>query len=954
MPLLSSCTPLRHKSTNTKPAETQSTDTLPTESKSISPKSTEAKSKPTSSKSTKTKPTAGHEINDQRPTLHKTIRRIIQNVKAAAQDSSTPMSKRQKAKKLHENSLVPQTRQDGERVPIRRLRSQRPPPLAARPLRIHRHPQRSPKMDQDPPSTPTSQSTDPTSHTFFTLKTGSGARRQRHRARRSAARLAASVVGDSPTETDTSLRSGVLESRMSLAEAMMGKPLEKGSPADKATSAHKDGGETFRKHNKANIETMSAEDVALTPISVQQPPVPRLFHGLDRVLFNPGVYQLQDPSSMVYNFDPYLQKIMPVTEFDYNALAEYKTSSQDPLLSRLAKEHNIKYVGSTSSMTSTLTHFHYLLSNWRPLNINMLSRGFAEKASTNFTQLNQAPNAIFLRWKNGTYAIDADKEYDNANVLMLLGKSLEKLLTMSPDDFERYRKGDPREISEAERNAPDSFHFSTQGDFLMRSQLDAHDPRLPGTGMFDLKTRAVVSVRMQSDDYEEMSGYELHKHHGSFESYEREYYDMMRSTMLKYSLQARMGRMDGIFVAYHNVKRMFGFQYLNINEMDRALHGQTDRCLGNQEFSLSIELLNKILNKATERYPSQSLRFHFETRPSQSLPFMYIFAEPVSEDDIDTIQNSQKEKVKEYERSVMGLTSETSEQEDPLNNEEASALEQKMTSDTVEIESGTVKVIDGELSKLVKSDESLAVDARGVSNNTATHLPREQAKELAVDASEVMTGTLSIISSSEPSPTASSPAPSTSSDEHSDASDQSPLITPETATMETNLKPLLAMTLTLRSRVNGAYINRPEALTPSDKWAIEYSLSEIPLPSRAWSLYESTKARRKKAFDRSNDDEDDAATAAGKDGEKVVKKRDHGWNMYIDMLRQLSAKGRELRREIDEIELDRERVVVGQPYGKPSLPGGPEASEADQDVEINGVDDYTKWLFGARRETAEE
>lgn len=307
---------------------------------------------------------------------------------------------------------------------------------------------------------------------------------------------------------------------------------------------------------------------------------------------------------MVYNFDPYLQKIMPVTEFDYHALKEYKTSSQDGLLSGIAREHNKKYVGSTSSMTGSLAHFHYLLSNWRPLTFSMLSREF-EKPLETFTEINRAPSAIFLRWKNGTYAIDADKEFDGANVLMLLGKSLEKLLTMNTSDFERYRKSDPREVPEEERENPESFHYSTQGDFLMRSQLDAYDPRLPGTGMFDLKTRAVVSIRMQSDDYEEMSGYELHRQFGRFESYEREYYDMIRSTMLKYSLQARMGRMDGIFVAYHNVKRIFGFQYLNMSEMDRALHGQEDRCLGNQEFKLSIELLNQILNKATEKFPEQ-------------------------------------------------------------------------------------------------------------------------------------------------------------------------------------------------------------------------------------------------------------------------------------------------------------------------------------------------------------
>lgn len=381
-----------------------------------------------------------------------------------------------------------------------------------------------------------------------------------------------------------------------LREALQGRVLEPSSFSEPSLR--------LKKRMSVNIEHIKAAELDLTPLPIHQPPVPRLSHGLDRVLFNRGVYQLQDPYSMVYNFDPYIQKIMPVAEFDYNALAEYKTSSQDTLLSDIAQEHNIKYVGSTSSMTSTLGHFHYLLSNWRNIDLGMLSKDFPE-TSTTFTEINRAPNAMFLRRKNGVYAIDADKEYDGANVLMLLGKSLEKLLTMPADDFERYRKSDPRQIPDAERNAPDSYHFSTQGDFLMRSQLDAYDPRLPGTGMFDLKTRAVISVRMQSADYEEMSGYELHKQHGRFESYEREYYDMSRSTMLKYSLQARMGRMDGIFVAYHNVKRIFGFQYLNLNEMDRALHGQTDRSLGNQEFGLSIELLNKVLNEATERFPDQ-------------------------------------------------------------------------------------------------------------------------------------------------------------------------------------------------------------------------------------------------------------------------------------------------------------------------------------------------------------
>ncbi|KAK5109448.1 hypothetical protein LTR62_007007 [Meristemomyces frigidus] len=405
-----------------------------------------------------------------------------------------------------------------------------------------------------------------------------------------------------------------------------------------------------------DIRSMSAADLHVTALDIEQPPVPPLAHGLERVLFNPGVYQLQDPHARVFNFDPYLQKIMPINEFDFNALKEYKTSSQDVMLAQIANEHHKKYVGSTSSMTSTLGHFHYLLSNWRPLNLNMLSKGFAEKAE-NFTLINRAPNAIFLRYKqaSGTYAIDADKEYDSPNVLMMLGKSMEKLLTLPKDEFERYRLGNTENpISEAEKDAPEAFQYTTMGDFLMRSQLDSYDPRLPGTGMFDLKTRAVLPIRMDAEGYESMLGYEILTLQGRFESYEREYYDMMRSTMLKYMLQARMGRMDGIFVAYHNIQRLFGFQYLPISEIDRAIHGQVDGCLGDQEFRFGLKLMNEAMEMATQKFPGTSLRLHFECADKpQNL--MWIFAEPMGESEIKEIQNKGKDKVAAFEAEVMGL-----------------------------------------------------------------------------------------------------------------------------------------------------------------------------------------------------------------------------------------------------------------------------------------------------------
>lgn len=452
------------------------------------------------------------------------------------------------------------------------------------------------------------------------------------------------------------------------------------SPANKGAEKQPDATPKKKSKKKAkipDIETIAAADLSLVPVDKPQPPVPRLAYGLDRVLFNPGVYHLQDPRSRVYNFDPYLAGIMPVKEFDFGALRQYVTSSKDTTLANIAREAGKKYAGSTSSMTSMLAHFHYLLSAWRPINPDHVSRSFPVE-SRNFTRIGRAPAAIFLQYQNDTYAIDADKEFDTANVLSMLGKSMEKLLTLRKEEFEKYRRVNSDRLTEEERNSDESYHYTTMGDFMMRSQLDAHDHRVPGTGMFDLKTRAVVSIRMDAQAYHKGVGYEIRHRFGAWESYEREYYDMIRSAFMKYSLQVRMGRMDGIFVAFHNIQRIFGFQYISLPEMDEAIHGTNNLKLGNDEFRLSLHLLNKLLDKATARFPKQSLRLHFETRPTDP-PFMYVFAKPVTPDQIEQVQNKNKAAVEAFERDMMGLVreeKEESEEEAPLVQEEDQSAEE--------------------------------------------------------------------------------------------------------------------------------------------------------------------------------------------------------------------------------------------------------------------------------------
>ncbi|KAG0290779.1 hypothetical protein BGZ96_005784 [Linnemannia gamsii] len=361
----------------------------------------------------------------------------------------------------------------------------------------------------------------------------------------------------------------------------------------------------------ARWESVKAKDVEIKNVTPKsKPKVAVLEHGLDRVLFNPGVHWLQDPRSSVFNFDPYLRSICQPKDFDYNALPAYKTSSMDPALLNMVRNHHGKYMGSTSSMTSILSQYYFLISGWKPLKTTHLSEAFTAQPK-GFTRLSRAPVTIELVHKgDGYYAIDADKTFDSSTVLMQLGKSMEKMLTSTPQEFSRFTKANSWMVTPEERDQLEAFNYISVDNFLLRSQLDCEDPRLPGK-TFDLKTRAAVAIRLDVHNYELNQGYQLRKAHGYLESFEREYYDMMRSAFLKYSLQVRIGQMDGIFVAFHNTARIFGFQYISLDEMDSRLFGSS--VMGDECFKNQLRLLNRTLDEITAKYPNQDLKITVDT-----------------------------------------------------------------------------------------------------------------------------------------------------------------------------------------------------------------------------------------------------------------------------------------------------------------------------------------------------
>lgn len=116
------------------------------------------------------------------------------------------------------------------------------------------------------------------------------------------------------------------------------------------------------------------------------------------------------------------------------------------------------------------------------------------------------------------------------------------------------------------------------------------------------------------------------------------------------------------------------------------------------------------------------------------------------------------------------------------------------------------------------------------------------------------------------------------------------IVQADTTAMSSPSQDILAMTLTIRNKVNGEDVLRPEIMTAADEWSIEYSLTEIPTQSKAIALYHACKVRRRKKMESSLMPDDEDAVSG-----------------YIQSLRKLSRQGRRWRKKQDQ--MDRERPV---------------------------------------------
>jgi len=104
-------------------------------------------------------------------------------------------------------------------------------------------------------------------------------------------------------------------------------------------------------------------------------------------------------------------------------------------------------------------------------------------------------------------------------------------------------------------------------------------------------------------------------------------------------------------------------------------------------------------------------------------------------------------------------------------------------------------------------------------------------------------------------------------------------------------KDLLGVTLTIKNLVNGTGVKRPTHLQDGDKWEVGYNIAEFSTQARAWSIYSALRTRKKKAFH----------VRLTSDSDQV--------GQYQQYIQSLAAEGRDWEKLQDELDSGREKIV---------------------------------------------
>ncbi|CAD8078816.1 unnamed protein product [Paramecium sonneborni] len=313
--------------------------------------------------------------------------------------------------------------------------------------------------------------------------------------------------------------------------------------------------------------------------------VPTLIEPLENIVKNPGIYPISEfKNHHNYNYLKYLQRDAQMNKFD-----TYLPPSKDVTLQQFAKTLNLKYCVSTSTFSNVLSQIFYLLSGFNGPDFSGVFEDFPDEPRKFMISQRKPTSALLQRVDQNMYALDGDPGIFEEEIMELLmsGKIVERQLTQEKEEFEnRYIKLDPQMP-----NIEDFHRFmELNNEMCLRSQIDCRN-RSEDPFVFEIKARGACPIRYDYPNYRDYLDYEINQYRGLFQSFEREYYDLIRGAFLKWAIQLKIGRMDGAFVAYHNLLEIQGFEYIKSSEIYK-------RVFGTEEFSdLSLLVGSRIATK---------------------------------------------------------------------------------------------------------------------------------------------------------------------------------------------------------------------------------------------------------------------------------------------------------------------------------------------------------------------
>lgn len=337
---------------------------------------------------------------------------------------------------------------------------------------------------------------------------------------------------------------------------------------------------------------------------------PKLEHKLDKIVRTDGIYRVEEFLKLHDN-DQFLKNIPQPSPESLAKFPGYKPPSQDEFLLKKGKETGAKFITGSSSITSAMQHIYFMISNFKSPDITGLGKNY-DSQNMNYMVAYRKPTTIVLRkLDNNMYAIDGDNGLlPSSNVALTdMGIVLESMFTTDKDLFLRVM--DPKlplspKDAEALQTSSRSYRYRQLGNILVRSQIDCEGIGDDGDYfVFEIKTRACAPIRYDVKNYKEYLDYRIETRLGLHSSFEREYFDLCRSIMMKYFFQVKMGRMDGAFIGYHNTSELFGFEYLKLEEIEKRLFGHRE--FADQIFRTCTYLLEDILQDVIKIFPDDPM-----------------------------------------------------------------------------------------------------------------------------------------------------------------------------------------------------------------------------------------------------------------------------------------------------------------------------------------------------------